>query len=60
MPVSSTATTTPFPLNGDVSAPTALIPHSTFPAAGCASVALAIGSINFIGMAGATATTLAS
>lgn len=38
----------------------ALIPHSIFTAAGCASTAGATGSTNRIGIAGATATTPAS
>lgn len=61
MPVSSTATTTPSPLNTDLSAPTAFTPQVTslwpLSAAGEA-IDLFTGATSFIGMTGATASTL--
>ena len=60
MPVSSTATTTPLPVKGEVEAPTALTPQVGAPAAGCACPSAANGSISFIGIGGAMQTTSAS
>ncbi len=53
MPVSSTATIIPSPLNGDESAPTALTPQAVSEAGGVLSVVT--GAISFIGKTGATA-----
>ena len=54
MPVSSTATTAPAPVNVEASAPTAAMPH-----AGVASAAgSATGSIRRVGIAGDIATTV--
>src|SRR5687767_4232127 len=57
MPVSSTATTTPLPVNEEVSAPTALTPHAVLVAAGAATPGTSTGAISTMGITGATATT---
>jgi hypothetical protein len=62
MPVSSTATLTPSPENGDLSAPTASIPHAVLVEAGLVDAGLAApgrftGAMSFMGIAGATAST---
>lgn len=60
IPVSSTATTTPLPVKGEVSAPTAFTPQAISWFAGAASSGRLTGAINFIGTTGAIAKTFAS
>jgi hypothetical protein len=57
MPVSSTATTTPAPVRVLVSAPTAVTPQVTLPAAAWSAASAANGSISCVGITGAMART---
>src|SRR6516162_1831770 len=59
IPVSSTATTTPLPVNGDLSAPTAVTPQA-MPGVSAGIPSSVSGAMSFIGMTGAMASTAGS